>query len=210
MTNATDELTGLGTRGMFEGALKEALAASDGVALALVDADNFKELNDEQGYAAGDEVLRELAALLAEAAPERAYRLGGDEFGLILPDTSLEQAFLRLEALRARVQERLRATVGGAEQAITIKVGVAHHPRDAKDARGLLSAADAALQVAREVGRNTVCLPPTEEMAMKSCYYPKTSLRKLKALSERTRRSESRLLREALEDLFRKYDSRAG
>lgn len=206
----TDELTGLRTKTAFEEALKTALAASDGVALALIDADNFKELNDEHGHARGDAVLRKIAQLLVEAAAEHAYRLGGDEFALILPDTTLEQAFLRMEALRARVQEEVRVTLGGTEQSITIKIGVAQHPRDAKDERGLLSAADSALQLAREVGRNSVCLPPTEDMAMKSCYYPKTSLRKLKALSERAKRSESRLLREALEDLFRKYDTRAG
>jgi diguanylate cyclase len=205
-----DELTGLQTNVAFEGALKEALAASDGVALALIDVDNFKEINDSQGYEAGDTILRLVASQIAEAAPEHAYRLGGDEFALILPDTTLEQAFLRMEALRARVQEAVRARFNRHDAPATIKVGVAHHPRDAKDERGLLSAADSALQLAREVGRNTVCLPPTEEMAMKSCYYPKTSLRKLKALSERVKRSESRLLREALEDLFRKYDTRAG
>lgn len=204
----TDELTGLPTRIAFEDALKRALAASEGVALAQLDADNFKEINDGQGYAAGDAVLRQLAALLSEAAPGQAYRLGGDEFGVIMPEVTLEQAFLRMEALRARVQE---AALGGAgEGAVTIKVGVAHKPRDAKDYRGLVSAADAALQAAREVGRNTVCLPPNEEMVMKSCYYPATSLRKLKALAEKTKRSESRLLREALEDLFRTYDTREG
>ncbi|HWQ11664.1 MAG TPA: diguanylate cyclase [Roseiflexaceae bacterium] len=210
MPPETDELTGLQGRGAFEGALKQALAASDGVALALIDVDNLKEINDEQGYAAGDEVLRALGPLLEQAAPGHAFRLGGDEFALILPDTTLEQAFLRLEGLRARAQAELRAPAASGERPVTIKAGVAQAPRDAKDQRGLVSAADAALQAAREVGRNTVCLPPNEEMVMKSAYYPATSLRRLKALAERLKRSESRLLREALEDLFRKYDTREG
>jgi diguanylate cyclase (GGDEF)-like protein len=136
-----DELTGLQTNVAFEGALKEALAASDGVALALIDVDNFKEINDSQGYEAGDTILRLVASQIAEAAPEHAYRLGGDEFALILPDTTLEQAFLRMEALRARVQEAVRARFNRHDAPATIKVGVAHHPRDAKDERGLLSAA---------------------------------------------------------------------
>lgn len=206
MSTTTDELTGLRTRIAFEAALKEALAGADGVALALIDLDHFKEINDRQGYEAGDAVLRGVAALLAEASGQ-AFRLGGDEFALIMPDTALEAAFLRLEALRARVQA---AGLGLSDGPLTVKIGVAHHPRDAKDYRGLLSAADAALQAAREVGRNTVSLPPNEEMVMKSCYYPATSLRRLKALAEKLKRSESRLLREALEDLFRKHDTREG
>jgi hypothetical protein len=89
---------------------------------------------------------------------------------------------------------------------VTVTVGVAQHPRDAKDARGLLEASAAALQAAKEGGRNRVGLPPNEEMVMKSCYYPATSVRKLKTLAERLKRKESHLLREALDDLFRKYD----
>ncbi len=85
-------------------------------------------------------------------------------------------------------------------------IGVAQYPRDAKDARGLLQAADAALATAKESGRNQVALPPNEEMVMKSCYYPASSMRKLRALAERLGRKDSPLLREALDDLFRKYD----
>jgi hypothetical protein len=84
---------------------------------------------------------------------------------------------------------------------------VAHFPRDARDARSLRAAASAALQAAKETGRNQVGLPPNEEMVMKSCYYPTSGIRKLKALAERLGRKESPLLREALEDLIRKYDS---
>jgi diguanylate cyclase (GGDEF)-like protein len=210
MSQATDQLTGLPVRVAFEEALKQAIAASEGVALALLDLDNFKEINDEHGYAAGDAVLRAIGPLLEASAPGRAFRLGGDEFALLLPDATLEQAFLKVEGLRAQVQAELRAPASGGERPVTIKAGVAQIPRDAKDQRGLVSAADGALQAAREVGRNTVCLPPNEEMVMKSAYYPATSLRRLKALAERLKRSESRLLREALEDLFRKYDTREG
>jgi diguanylate cyclase (GGDEF)-like protein len=202
-----DELTGLLSRAAFERTLKQTIAGADGVALAMVDVDNFKQVNDELGFEAGDEVLREVARLLREVEPERAFRLGGDEFALVMPDTTLEQAFLRLEALRARVPEIVRVTLGSGVQQMTIKAGVAQLPRDAKDYRGLMSAADAALQTALEIGRNTVCLPPNEEMVMKSCYYPATSLRRLKTLAERLKRSESRLLREALSDLLRKYDA---
>jgi diguanylate cyclase (GGDEF)-like protein len=202
-----DELTGLLSRMSFERTLKQTIATGESVALALVDLDNFKEINDELGFEAGDEVLRSVAELMREAAPERAFRLGGDEFALVMPDTTLEQAFLRLEALRAKAPEAVRVTLRAGVQPVTIKAGVAQIPRDAKDYRGLIGAVDAALQTAREIGRNTVCLPPNEEMVMKSCYYPSTSLRRLKTLAETLKRSESRLLREALADLLRKYDA---
>ena len=89
----------------------------------------------------------------------------------------------------------------------TITAGVAQYPRDARDVQGVLKAADAALLSAKESGRNCVGLPPNEEMVMKSCYYPASSVRKLKALAERLYRKESLLLREALNDLLRKYDT---
>jgi diguanylate cyclase len=66
--------------------------------------------------------------------------------------------------------------------------------------------ADAALTAAKESGRNQVALPPNEEMVMKSCYYTGAGVRKLRALAERLNRKESTLLREALDDLLRKYD----
>jgi diguanylate cyclase len=210
MSMDADHLTGLPTKSAFEQALKAGIGGVDGVALALIDLDNFKEINDELGHEAGDEVLRSFAGLLAEFAPGQGYRLGGDEFALVLPDCTIEQVFLRAEGLRARVQERVRVPLGGKEEPLTIKVGVAQYPRDAKDERGLVSAADSALLTAREAGRNAVCLPPNEEMVMKSCYYPAISLRRLKGLAEKLKRTESRLLREALEDLFRKYDTRIG
>jgi hypothetical protein len=119
-----------------------------------------------------------------------------------------------MEHIRARVEaaqlpklpEPHHSGLASQEQRqITITVGVAQYPRDAKDLRGLMSAASAALLSAKENNRNQVALPPNEEMVMKSCYYPASSLRKLKVLAERLNRKESRLLREALEDLFRKY-----
>jgi len=98
------------------------------------------------------------------------------------------------------------AIIAHNQRNLMVTIGVAQYPRDAKDARGLLQAADAALATAKESGRNQVALPPNEEMVMKSCYYPASSMRRLRALAERLGRKDSPLLREALDDLFRKYD----
>lgn len=201
-----DTLTNLPMRPAFNEALQAAIGAGETVALALIDVDRFAAVNEQLGHEAGDEVLRRLAALLSAAESDGVYRTGGDEFTILLPGMSLEQAFLRMEALRARVHAADWSFVGELGP-LSITVGVAQYPRDARDGRGLVTAADAALLAGKEVGRNSVSLPPNEEMVMKSCYYSASSLRRLKQLAERTRRSESQLLREALEDLFRKYDS---
>lgn len=206
MTLKADTLTNLPMRPAFNEALQAAIGAGEPVALALIDVDRFAAVNEQLGHEAGDEVLRRLAALLSAAESDGVYRTGGDEFTILLPGMSLEQAFLRMEALRARVHAADWSFVGELGP-LSITVGVAQYPRDARDGRGLVTAADAALLAGKEVGRNSVSLPPNEEMVMKSCYYSASSLRRLKQLAERTRRSESQLLREALEDLFRKYDS---
>jgi predicted signal transduction protein with EAL and GGDEF domain len=152
-------------------------------------------------------VLARLAAMLQEEAPDGAYRLSADEFALLLPGVCLEQAFLRMEALRARVQASAKHFGLPENEEVTACIGVAQYPRDAKEAEGLLRAAEAALSVAKEAGPNRVGLPLNEEMVMKSCYYPASNVRRLKSLAEQSKRKESVLLREALSDLLRKYDT---
>ncbi|HJZ49109.1 MAG TPA: diguanylate cyclase [Roseiflexaceae bacterium] len=205
MAASNDPLDGLPNRLVLNGALKQAIDARNTIAVALLDIDSFAEINADFGQAAGDRVLRVLVALLKEAAPASVYHLSGDEFAIVLPGLSLEQAFLRMEALRATVEASERFDLPD-QRNVMITIGVAQYPRDAKDARSLLQAADAALATAKESGRNQVALPPNEEMVMKSCYYPASSMRKLRALAERLGRKDSPLLREALDDLFRKYD----
>jgi len=200
-----DELTGL-PRGI-EDVLKAALAEEEMVALALLDLDHFMEINTDFGRDAGDKVLQVTAALLSQAVPGGALRNQGDEFALVMPGFSLEQAFLKVEAVRAKIAEAAAQYGLPDGRIITITAGVAHWPRDGKDVAALMRAAYAALSVAKEGGRNQVALPPNEEMIMKSCYYASSSVRKLKVLAEKTNKKESRLLREALDDLLRKYDA---
>ncbi len=202
-----DTLTGLKDRTSFEVALTQAFTDADSVALALADLDGFHEINMTYGHAVGDEVLRQVAGVLSAALPDQVYRLGGDEFALLMPETSLEKAFLRMELLRTQVLAIDIPQLPSGHR-LTITIGVAQHPRDAKDARSLSAAAGAAQASAKESGRNQVGLPPTEEsMVMKSCYYSASSLAKLKSLAEKLRRKESQLLREALSDILRKYDT---
>jgi diguanylate cyclase (GGDEF)-like protein len=203
----TDTLTGLPNRDALGGALAASVDRADSVALALLDIDRFMGVNADLGREEGDRLLQVLAKLLQEEAPGRAYRVSGDEFAVLMPEQTLEQAFLRMETLRTCVQGATQRFRLRDSREIRITVGVAQYPRDAKDPQGLLKAADSALEAAKENGRNQVGLPPNEDLVMKSCYYPAASLRKLKALAERVNRRESHLLREALSDLIRKYDT---
>ena len=205
MATTHDPLDSLPKRPALNNTLKQEIEARSTIAVALLDIDSFLEINTNFGQSVGDRVLRVLATLLKEAAPESVYHLSGDEFAIMLPGLSLEQAFLRMEALRAGVESSARFELPD-QRHVMVTIGVAQYPRDAKDAPGLLQAADAALASAKEGGRNQVGLPPNEEMVMKSCYYPASSMRRLRALAERLGRKDSPLLREALDDLFRKYD----
>ena len=205
MATSHDPLESLPNRLVLNGTLKQAIDARSSIAVALLDIDSFLEINTDFGQAVGDRVLRVLAALLKEAAPASVYHLSGDEFAITLPGLSLEQAFLQMEKLRASIESSPRFELPD-QRNLMVTIGVAQYPRDAKDARSLLQAADAALATAKESGRNQVALPPNEEMVMKSCYYPASSMRKLRALAERLGRKDSPLLREALDDLFRKHD----
>lgn len=206
MTKYSDSLTGLLNHKAMEKNVQEKIGQDEQVALAMIDVDHFLELNETLGSEAGDQVLKLLAAVLKEEPGAEAYRVSGDEFALVLHGASLELAFLQMERLRAKIESSQDMFQLPQEHRITVTVGVAQYPRDGKTESALRRAASAALVSAKETGRNQVALPPNEEMVMKSCYYPSTNVRRLKSLAEQLNKKESALLREALDDLLRKYD----
>ncbi|HEX5724805.1 MAG TPA: diguanylate cyclase [Longimicrobiaceae bacterium] len=128
------------------------------VAVAMLDLDRFKQVNDTYGHPTGDVILYETARILRETAREidMPGRYGGEEFIVILPNTGEEEA--------ARFAERVRATVEGhvfrdeaTEVRMTVSGGVAAFPHPGVDApEALLKRADDALYVAKESGRNRV------------------------------------------------------
>ncbi|WP_135555286.1 GGDEF domain-containing protein [Paenibacillus cymbidii] len=208
MTKRVDSLTGLQNNEEFEQDLKAAIAKEDAVGLASLDVDHFDVVNEQFGHETGDVVLKAIAESIKAAGVGQAYRISGDEYAILLPGASLEQAFLKMESLRAAVHANQSAygLPADAGKEITVTIGVAQYPRDAKEASALRRAADAALASAKESGRNLVALPPSEDMIMKSCYYPASMIRSLKSLADKSKKKESHLLREALGDLIRKYD----
>ena len=129
------------------------------LSLLIVDADHFKAINDQHGHASGDAVLREMGALLRESVrdTEIVARLGGEEFGVLLPQTDDIQAQIAAERLRAAVEARDFRSVDGQPIRVTISIGISGFPPDATRA-DLMEQADRALYSAKRNGRNRVGL----------------------------------------------------
>jgi diguanylate cyclase (GGDEF)-like protein len=128
------------------------------LAVIMLDVDHFKRFNDTFGHSAGDALLSSLGRiLLAHVRKEDiACRYGGEEFTLILPETSLETACGRAEELRQLVHGLHLEHHGQSLGAITISLGVAVYPQHGEDPEALLQAADAALYEAKHAGRDRV------------------------------------------------------
>ncbi len=192
----------------FGDALEKALRSESGASLLLVDLDNLVLLNEKAGRDSGDKAIAAAARTLANRAKAERWtfgRVGGDEFALMAPGLSLEAAFLRAERVRAEVVAALHKAVSG-KYGTTATIGVANAPRDAKTAEQLMRKADLALYAAKEQGGNTVGLPPAEDMVLRSSYYSRAQLGRLRSLGDRLKKKEAVLLREALDDLLRKYE----
>lgn len=144
-----DSLTGLGNRRAFDEALAGYLDRREPVRLVLLDLNDFKRINDEQGHPAGDALLREVARCLAEKIPPpgTAYRLGGDEFAALLPSS--------LPALETTLEAALAQLGGGTLRAA---VGWATLPDDATSVPALFRLADQRLYARKPARR----LPPRQ------------------------------------------------
>lgn len=204
-----DPLTGLPTKAEFENALGSAMEGGTGtgpLSVAIFDVDHFKAVNDKQGHEAGDRVLEHIVKHLASLlSGDRVsmYRIGGDEFAIILRGTEKEEAFLRLEEARKGVPET--AALSDIDPRPTISVGVATAPEDGATRQELMRKADDALFRAKSAGRNRVALAREEKKIPKTSHYTQGQLERLGALAAREAVGEAELLREALDDLLKKY-----
>lgn len=156
----TDELTGLPNRRAFieevGRGLNRAHRAGTPFALAILDIDHFKQVNDRFGHDAGDQVLRDVASVMRRSLREGdlVARVGGEEFGIFLPDVGAEVGVQRLERLLSSI--RSACMIGG--EPVTASIGLVHaseaEPKAAYDT--LYSLADQALYRAKRSGRNRV------------------------------------------------------
>jgi diguanylate cyclase (GGDEF)-like protein len=150
---ARDGLTDLGNQSAFQDELHRATATAlryeEPLSVAVVDLDDFKLVNDRKGHRQGDRLLAGLAGVLRQGRPEdRAFRIGGDEFALIMPRSDADGAKARLDRMRSEAAEQL----GG----VTLSVGVAQLDPATQDAGTLLEQADAAVYEAKRLGRDRV------------------------------------------------------
>ena len=150
---------------MLEREVHRARRVGRSMGILMVDVDGFKQLNDEFGHDAGDAVLRELAALLQRNLRKEdiACRYGGEEFVLVVPDASLDNAARRADQLRAAVKQMRVVHKDLRLGPITVSVGVAAFPDHGGDSEALLHAVDAALYQAKREGRDRVSVAQRPE-----------------------------------------------
>jgi diguanylate cyclase (GGDEF)-like protein/putative nucleotidyltransferase with HDIG domain len=156
----TDSLTGLYNHRYFHERLRAELTRAsrtrDSVAILMLDIDDFKRVNDVYGHGAGDQVLRDLADLLRGAlrGSDVVCRLGGEEFGVIMPSCDAGDAL----NLGRRLTDSLKAFDFGPAGKITISVGISQGPFDAMNPRELVACAEAAMMTAKARGKNQIVL----------------------------------------------------
>jgi len=170
-----DGLTGLYNHSYFRDSLTrmaaQALRTHHPLSLLFLDLDNFKTINDSHGHGIGDQVLQGIGRLLGNQLPsagDRAIgrtsdlpaRCGGEEFAVILPDTSLEGALVLAEQLRQRVaaltSEPEEHNLASLHLAVSCSIGIACLPDHGTTAENLIDAADRALYAAKAAGKNCV------------------------------------------------------
>jgi diguanylate cyclase (GGDEF)-like protein len=166
-----DALTGLGNRLRLRDDLADLEARvrrySHSYCAILCDVDSFKLYNDHYGHLEGDEVLKEMGNVILEVfrTEDSAYRYGGEEFLVILPEQTLESASVAAERLRSAVESRaIPHTAKGLDAVVTVSAGLAElSASEPKDIATLLQQADTALYKAKESGKNRVTIFSNEK-----------------------------------------------
>jgi diguanylate cyclase (GGDEF)-like protein len=167
----TDGLTGCLNKRAFLDELEKKLRAAERfgrpLALIVTDIDHFKSVNDTYGHATGDVVIKELGNVLRRVKRDTdiVARFGGEEFCVLCEETETEGAVMLAERTRDELKQTTFNTELGKLQ-VTVSLGVATFPRDAKTAGDLFEAADRALYAAKHGGRNQVCIAEPRRVAV--------------------------------------------
>ncbi|EGD47543.1 diguanylate cyclase [Ruminiclostridium papyrosolvens DSM 2782] len=190
--------------------VQEFISNADGpFSIAVADIDNFESINKIYGYKIGDKVIEKLVSIFTQnlTGMDLVTR-HGDEFNFLLVKKGAERSFMEMEEIRRYLSDNMfpLSDSNKIENVyITISCGIASYPRDAKNAVELFRVADSAMFRAKKLGKNRVCLSEAESMVLKSSYFTKTQVDRLAGLSKEKEKTEAFLLREALDDLFKKY-----
>lgn len=160
----TDGLTGLFNHRHFYDVLeKETIRAQrydHPLSILFLDIDHFKNVNDRFGHKAGDEVLRQIALLLLQNKRQTdvAFRYGGEEFAVILPETNKQSSLIIAEKIRKAIEAHNMKKIDRLIDKITVSIGIAAYPGESGEYNGLVVAADMALYKAKSSGRNCCVL----------------------------------------------------
>ncbi len=165
----TDRLTGLHNNRYFEDTYYELVAKavvdSKPLTIALLDIDHFKQFNDQYGHKAGDYMLKSVAGVFSELKRENKgdyfYRYGGEEFCMVLQNTTAEESLLIFEKFRAKL-EACEFEYNGHKLKVTVSVGLAQSGLSTNDGRVLFNLADDALYECKRNGRNQVRVSRTD------------------------------------------------
>lgn len=210
MDRPIDSLTGLISGVELNNEMEALIAKSEEFAYALVDVDNLFAVNRDFGHEAGDAIFKCVAKHLLDIfpAPCMVFRDTRDEFDILLPGHSKEEAFLRAEQARKLINsEKLNyKSADGKPLTQSVSVGISSFPYDGDRPADIIRRADSAMVRAKKNGRNQVCLAREEKLIPKTSHYTSAQLEKLTTTAEKEKISEAVLLREALDDLLKKYD----
>ena len=167
----TDPLTGLFNRSQLFVTLEQEVSrtrrSDRGFCVLMIDLDGLKAINDGVGHLRGDDVLRALGHVISTSirTVDSAYRYGGDEFVVLLPETDIVGAFVVAEKIRVGAEE-VGLSISGAESLTSVSIGLVSHPEDGLGAEELMAAADRAMYQAKSLGKNQISGNPRPRPAL--------------------------------------------
>jgi len=184
------------------------VAQNEGLTLGDLDVDCFESINARYGRAGGDHVLAHVEETLKTCLPEGFFvRRFGDEFYVYSSNCSLEAMFMELEEVRKKIAAQ-KVTFDEKEIDVRVSGSVGEFGRTADNVVKLLNLCSEGLMLAKKQGKNRLVFAPgsrEQKMVLKSSYFLSSQLEGLSKLSTKTQKTESALLREAVDDLLRKY-----
>ena len=167
----TDPLTTLFNRSQLFVTLEQEVSrtrrSDRGFCVLMIDVDGLKLINDTAGHLRGDDVLRALGAVIRTSIRnvDSAYRYGGDEFVVLLPETEIVGAFVVAEKIRAGAEE-VGLALTETEPLTSVSIGLVSHPEDGLSAEELMTAADRAMYQAKRLGKNQISGNPRPRPAL--------------------------------------------